>query len=77
MTRDPCPSRDDIQPHIFENGRCALCGAAPRIRLVTPTRERDVKTLEDAERYAEALRYAHDMPVQVWVGETLHSELEV
>lgn len=24
-TRDICPSRDDAQPHIYENGRCVLC----------------------------------------------------
>src|SRR5574341_213373 len=25
MFINPCPSRDDIQPHIIENGRCKLC----------------------------------------------------
>lgn len=25
--RDICPSRDDAQPHIYENGYCALCQA--------------------------------------------------
>jgi hypothetical protein len=23
--KDICPSRDDAQPHIVENGRCVLC----------------------------------------------------
>ncbi len=29
-TDDICPSRDDAQPHIFEGGRCALCGTPTR-----------------------------------------------
>ena len=24
---DPCPCRDDAQPHIWQGGECCLCGA--------------------------------------------------
>ena len=27
LTYDPCPVRDNAQPHIFTGGRCELCHA--------------------------------------------------